>query len=313
LAKRVALLLLATELLVGCSTDRDPSEFFAPNDVGTLVIDGLLIVGKPLPQVTMSRVLSPEVAYTPEAFAEPGATITVQVFPDGLEVSYIESSEPGVYRPERVPTLIVEPRTSYQLRGVSTRGEVVQAQTMTPDPLHVDAWLLLDPVDLAVVRELQTYEALGDSVYFAPENQLVYAEGLLEARFARPEVDAFQLGVFSLDLNSNFVIEPEFFEEDDFDQIERQGSSPALEALEGSVRLPWFAIFFQGRYKYKILALDRNAYDLVRSIPQNDSGFSFGNNLGGNFERPIFHVEGGIGLFGSASADSVGFFIRPRP
>ncbi|NIW25090.1 MAG: hypothetical protein GWN29_11265, partial [Gammaproteobacteria bacterium] len=93
-------------------------------------------------------------------------------------------------------------------------------------------------------------------------------------------------GVFSLDPDSDFVIEPEFFEPDDFEAIDRQGSSPALEVLDGRLRLPWFTIFFQGRYKIRVLALDDNASDWVRSLPQGDSGFSFGGTLGDGFERP---------------------------
>ena len=95
-------------------------------------------------------------------------------------------------------------------------------------------------------------------------------------------------------------------------RVERNGSSPPLEATGGKATLPWFAIFFQGRYKIRILALDANAFDYVRSIARADGGFSFGGAPGDRFERPVFHVQGGIGLFGSASADSVGFFVHPR-
>jgi hypothetical protein len=62
---------------------------------------------------------------------------------------------------------------------------------------------------------------------------------------------------------------------------------------------------------WRTYALDRNWYDLVRSDP--DEGGSFGGLAGDEFERPLFHVEGGIGLFGSAAVDSVGFVVLPRP
>ena len=41
--------------------------------------------------------------------------------------------------------------------------------------------------------------------------------------------------------------------------------------------------------------------------------FSRAGLAGDNFERPLFHVNGGIGIFGSASVDSVGFVVLPRP
>ena len=88
-------------------------------------------------------------------------------------------------------------------------------------------------------------------------------------------------------------------------------SSPVFEATDGRVRLPWFAVFFEGRHLYKIQSLDRNTFDLIRSTPQG--GLAFGGNAGDNFERPIYHIDGGIGLFGSVSVDSVGFTVWPAP
>jgi hypothetical protein len=50
---------------------------------------------------------------------------------------------------------------------------------------------------------------------------------------------------------------------------------------------------------------------LILTLPEFSGGF--GGNAGDDFARPKFNVNGGIGLFGSASADSIGFFILPRP
>jgi hypothetical protein len=305
------LVALVCAVAIGCSTSRDPASLFVPQDVGTLVVDAVLIVGRPAPRVTVTRALSPEVAYTLEAAGETGATVRVQELPSGPVLNYTEDDQPGVYL--STDSTRVKPNTTYALTVVTIDGEIVGAETTTPEAFKVDQWLLLDETGDNVRRELATYDALGDSVYSAPENQVVYADGLLEARFSRPNVVAFQIGVFSLDPESDFVIEPEFFDPEDFEAIERQGSSPALEALDGYLRLPWFTIFFEGRYKIRVLALDRNAADWVRSLPQGDSGFNFGGTLGESFERPIFHVDGGIGLFGSAQADSIGFFVLPRP
>ena len=297
-------------LVLGCSTNRDESEFFSPSAVGTLVLDAMLVVGRPLPTVTLSRALSPSVPYTQEAAAERGATVYIHSLAAGDTILYVEDpSRAGIYQPTMFPT--VTPRSTYEVTAVTSRGEVLRSRTTTPDPFQISAWVLLDDLGQNVVRTFSTYASSGDSVY--SENQVVYAEGLLEARFARPNVPAFQVGIFSLDMDSDYVIDPEYFSEEDFANLDRQGASPALEGPDGTLRLPWFAIFFQGRYKLRILALDNNAFDFVRSIPQDDGAIAFGGNLGGRFERPIFHVEGGIGLFGSASTDSVALFVLPRP
>jgi hypothetical protein len=189
----------------------------------------------------------------------------------------------------------------------------VNAVTRTPPRFPETEWIVLDSDEETVLRRLQTFDSAGEMVYEARQNQLVYSEGLLEARFTRPDVPAFQVGIRSLDLDSDFVIDPDFFEEEDFEDLERSVSSPVLVADDGSLRLPWLAVYFEGRYKVRVFALDRNWYDLIRSSRELGGGdFGFGGNLGDDFEKPIFRVEGGIGLFGSASVDSIGFFIRPR-
>ena len=57
--------------------------------------------------------------------------------------------------------------------------------------------------------------------------------------------------------------------------------------------------------------MDRNWFDLVRTQPEGGGGFGFGGNFGEGVDPPLFHVQGGIGLFGSASVDSTGFRINP--
>ena len=313
--RTVAGAVLAAVLLgsAACSTTRDASEFFVPGDAGTLVVDGMLLVGQPFSRIVVSRVLPAGAVYSADAAAERGATVNVISTTTGVTVRYLESTVPGTYLPLDATGLTVMPEQEYQLSVTTSGGTTVTSRTTTPAAFQIDSWLLLEAVALTVRRELETFESAGDSVYTQPANQLVYADGLLEARFSRPAVEGFQVGISSLDLDSDFVIEPEFFSQEDFDNIKRDGSSPPLEAVDGTARLPWFAIFFEGRYKIRILALDHNSFDYVRSIARADGGFSFGGSPGDRFERPVFHVQGGIGLFGSASADSVGFFVHPRP
>ena len=75
--------------------------------------------------------------------------------------------------------------------------------------------------------------------------------------------------------------------------------------------MPWFAVAYGGRHLFKVYALDQNWYDYTRTNRAENPGFA-GGLAGDSFERPLFRIEGGIGLFGSASVDSVGFFVLPR-
>lgn len=305
-------------LLVACSTEREPGDFFAPGDVDVLVVDAVLIVGQDFPLIRLSRTLAPDVPYTRESAAETGAAITITSPAGGPAVNYEEIGVPGLYAPVWTNQRLVDAETEYELEVVTTRGERLTATTRTPARFAVDTWVLMDSAGQVDERTLATFAEAGDSVYYRPENQLVYAEGLLEARFAAGGAANFagvgyQLALFSLDLDSDYVVDPPFFDDEDFEDLGRMGSSPALVALEGEVRLPWFGIYYEGRHLYKVYTLDLNWYDLVRSTPQAGGGLGFGGNAGDGTDRPIFHVDGGIGLFGSASVDSVGFNILPAP
>jgi hypothetical protein len=297
-------------LLAGCAADRDPATLFAPDDVGTLVVDGLLMVGEPLTEIRLSRAARPDQEYNALLAAESGATVVVTDLNSQVSYPYTEAPQRGRYTTS-LPN-VVAPECTYELRVITASGEQMYALTTTPPAFDVTAWLKLAGDGMTIVDTLRTYDELDTAVYFAPENQLVYNDGLLEARFVRPNVPGFQAGIRSLDLDSTFVIDPDFFSEDDFESLDRTVSSSVLEATDNSVRLPWLAVYFTGRYKIRVVALDDNAFDFVRSAPDDNAGFAFGGNTGDAFQRPIFHVEGGIGLFGSIAADSVGIFVK-RP
>jgi hypothetical protein len=271
-----------------------------------LVIDAVLLVDEDLPSILLSRTGEIDAPFASGAVVETGARVVMSH--EGEEFIYVEEV-PGRYVP--VTTRRVGPRETYELRVTPTRGPEASAVTTTPPRFTVPDWVILDESTLEVRRELEDFSGSEDEAFDA--NELVYAEGLLEARFSRPDVQAFQVAIFSLDEGSDFVIDPDFFDEADFEDLDRVNYSPPLGGIGGNLRLPWFAIFFEGRYKIKIFAIDDNWYDLIRSSPALGGGQGFGGNAGDSFERPIFNVEGGIGLFGAAAVDSVGFRVLPRP
>jgi hypothetical protein len=164
-----------------------------------------------------------------------------------------------------------------------------------------------------VRRELATFAEAGDQSF--EQNRLVHSDGLLEARIGMPAqtiMPPFQVALQSLDPDSDFVIDVSFLDEEDLENFDRHSASPPLIAADGRLRLPWFAVAFGGRYVIRVFAIDMNWYDLIRSFPElSGGGQGFGGNAGDAFERPLFHIEGGIGLFGSAAVDSVGIFVLP--
>ncbi len=298
-------------MLVGCSTERSPDEFYSPTEVGSLVVQGLLFVDQPMPSVRLSRTVAPDVIFDPVAAAVSDADVEI-VRSDGVVFRYREDSiRRGTYVPLDASSP-VEPETSYRLHVMTDEGEELSAVTITPPAFMVSEWVLLDETSLEVIGRFKTFAELGDAVYDAPENQVIYQQGLLEARFQTTGDRVFQVGLFSLNPNSPIVIDADFLSDEDLADLQRQNSSPAFTAPDNAIRLPWFTIFFSGNYKIRIHSVDENWYDLNRSAPELGGGVGFGSNAGDGFERPIFHVEGGIGLFGSAASDSIGFNILPK-
>ena len=298
--------------LVGCKAERDPSSLFGPDASGVLVVDALLIVGQPLPQVLISETVKANAGYSERWEGVGDAEVVIS---QG-EQTFVYSPDfaAGYYLPPPNAPLVL-PNTTYNLR-VRSQGREATAQTITPGRLDIREAVLLDETTLEVVRVLKRYE--DSTVFSVPENRVAYQTGFLEARFDPLPVSGYHLAIESLDLGSDFVIDSDLVGEGDRLDYERYGSSPALAAPDGNLRLPWFAVAFAGPYVMRIYAVDKNWFDLIRSVPEffqddDDRAFQPGGLAGDNFERPLFHVDGGIGIFGSASVDSVGFVVLPRP
>ncbi|MBD3220560.1 DUF4249 family protein [bacterium] len=298
-------------LVAACSPERDENSLFVPADIDVPVVDGLLVVGKSLPEIRLSRTRPPDELYDFAEAAIREADVRV-ITAAGDTARYAErDTTPGIYWPDL--DNVVTPESVYELIVETRRGERITATTTTPPQLVVDAWLRLSSQADEVIAEMQRFEEVGDGVFEAPENQVLYTVGILEARLSSEPPVGYQLSVASLDLGSDFVIDVPFLDDEDLAEIERSGSSPPVEVEDDAVQLPWFSIYFEGRHVWKIHALDRNAYDLIRTSPEEGDGFGFGGNPGDDFDRPIYWIDGGVGLFGSSSVDSLGFYISPAP
>ena len=301
---RSLLVLFALALLGGCAADRAPNSLFGPAVEPQLVVDALLLVGQPLPRLYLRRTAPLDAPYQAQALSVSGARVTIRQDQD----IYIYSADPdstGQYLPPADAPL-VQAQTTYLLE-VDSQGQLLSARTSTPARLVLAEAVLLDPQTLALKQQLKLFAGAGSGVYSAPENQVHYLEGLLEVRFVPVPAAGYQVAIFSLDPDSPFLADAGFGGNDGENRT-RQDGSPALATTDGKVNLPWFTISYGGRHLYKVFALDQNCFDYLRTTGNGGPG----GLAGDNFERPLFHIEGGIGLFGSASVDLVGFFVLPR-
>ena len=74
---------------------------------------------------------------------------------------------------------------------VSVDEREVRAVTRTPGPFQIREAVLLDEETLQVRSHFRTFQDGSDLVFTAPENQVVYLDGLLEARFEPKDVPGY--------------------------------------------------------------------------------------------------------------------------
>ncbi len=301
-----AVALLIVLACAGCSTEREPGSLFGPSESGIPVVDAQLIVGFSFPEILISETTSPEEPWTREQAAVGDAAVQV-VGPDFTLRYTVSDPELGVYFPV-TQLASVAPDTEYRLEVDFPDGRRVRAVTHTPAAFRVNRWVLLEEDGETVIRELATYsDTSGEEIY--EQNRLVHGQGLVEAQYARGDEPGVQVGVFSLDPDSDFAIDVSFLDPEDLEDFQRFESSPALVVPDGRLRLPWLAVFFTGRYQFHVFQVDQNWFNLLLSTPEFGGGTGFGGNTGDSFESPLFAVDGGIGLFGSAAIDSIGIYV----
>ena len=297
--------------LTACAAERQPGDLFGSvKKESEVVVDGVLLVDQLLPELFVRRTLPLDQTYRREAAVVTDAE--VRIFQGDQVFDYApDPTTPGRYLPPpEAPQ--VEALTEYRLE-VDVEGKKVRASTTTPERLRLRQAVLVDEDTQEIVRTLKSFAEVGDEVYTAPENQLTHLEGLIELHLEKAG-EAYQAALFALEENAQLLDEdfPDLFDED-LDAL-RANQSPPFAASDGIVRWPWFAVVYTGRSLIKVYALDHNWFEYARSSPdQQEQGGFAGGLAGENFERPFFQVEGGIGLFGSASVDSVGFVVLPRP
>lgn len=307
--KRIVLL-LAMVLFYACSTERSDDEFFAPGGAGIPVVDATMVVGKPFPDVYVTETLAPNQPFSYDAAGFEDAVVSIAG--GGTTVSYSSGIPFGRYIPEVGE--IVLPETTYRLTVTLRDGRVVRASTTTPGPLRVREWVLLDSSGQNVLQQLSTFDEFPgneDTLYTLDENRLTFGVGLLEVRLEDDPAEGYLVGLQSLDLDSELLVDTSFLDDEDVENFTRVNQSPPFAATQAYIRAPWFAIYYEGRYLARVYKMDRNWYDLARTDPVlGAGGFGFGGEAGDNTTPPLFHVDGGVGLFGSLASDSIGFYVQ---
>ncbi|PWN06380.1 DUF4249 family protein [Rhodohalobacter mucosus] len=291
-------LLFALLMILGTGCD-----LYEQDEYRELVqIESYLVAGRQLPVVRITRTLPIDVEYTFESAALSGAIVSITLLDENggtAEVFPYESgAATGIYIPQD-DTHIVEARRSYRIDVTfSNRDEQLSAVTTVPDQISV----------INDVRESVVYQSDEQlEIVLAPtvqtQNQNVFVFDALALNPTPESLTPFYLAAVNdgdAEIEDFFSNSSGLINEGNFDIM-----------ADGTIFLnfPWIGAAFYGETTVVTNSVDRNVAELLRSQEVQLGGSTLSP---GEIPNLRYNIDGGIGVFGSISSDSVVTnFLRP--
>ncbi len=259
------------------------------------VVQAYLIADNSLPGIRLSSTVAPGDKYVQRDVAVSDATLEVQLLKDdsGIEkVFRYQYSDNGIYMPDT--NAIVLPGRTYKLYitfpGNNTR---ISAETTVPDAFKI----------ISVSEDTVTYNQ-NEPIRF------------LASRISGSNNSKYLFNVIS---QNPITLTPYYKHQLDVDGNKTPAWYLNVQSgiLNGSfftqtgndieLRLPWDVIAFYGSNLVIPNIIDTNLYDFIRSSNTSDENKQLSS---GYINEIIYHIDGGIGIFGSMSRDSLMVYIK---
>ena len=267
-----------------------------------VVLESYAIAGRPLPDVRLSTTIPATEEYIFTEVALSDATIIItQLDGSGQPVADFTYSQHtnGIYRVTDQSTL-VEPGTRYRINvQFENRQEILRAETVVPRQFDI----LSDVEDSYVYQSENQLEILLTATE-SNANQNVYVFNTLTQ-----EPDINNLTPFYSDavINGDSEIE-EFF--NNSSGLINEGNFEINDDQTILLRFPWIGVAFYGANAVVTNSVDTNLADLARSEELQLGGSTLPP---GEIPNLIYNIEGGIGVFGSITTDTLFTrFVRPE-
>lgn len=268
-----------------------------------VVVESYLIAGRNLPDIRVSKTLPIADEYTFEDAGLSNAIIQVTLLDDeGNEEDLFEyapqSQNRGVYSPVSSSHRILPQRTYKLTLNFIDRDEILQAQTTVPDQVTVANEVQREVVyqsDNQLEIILAASETTQDQKFFVFDSLTLEPSQANLTPFYRAAVVDGDSEISDFFKNSSGLIN-----EGNFD-INPDGTI--------SLRFPWIGAAFYGETLVVTNSVDQNLAELVRSQEVQLGGSTLSP---GEIPNLDYNIEGGIGIFGSISSDTVQTrFLRP--
>jgi hypothetical protein len=267
-----------------------------------IVVDGYLIAGKKLGGIRLTRNYPLNTAIPLDEIVLTDAIVTVTEISSNTEFNLTFNPFTFAYEYNEGEYLI-EAGKSYKIdiqARVANRNLTTSSITTVPDR----GFEIVDDVsgpDSLSYRELDENGDLKKFTvsYRNSESTESYIASIVAMQ-----------GGDSTFIEDNPFIDREFLEDDpNLINILKNQRQWAISQASGNnlseIEIEWFSIWFYGQYRVILYAADENYTDylLTHDMIQD---------IDGNLWEPKFHFEGdGIGVFGSAIADTIYFQLNP--
>lgn len=267
------------------------------------VIESYLVADNFLPKIRLSTTVEANQFYDFEVAAVNDAIVEVYLLESGpfsdIEEQFTYSvTSPGTYRPNNNHRVL--PLRTYQVSiTFDHTNDEITAYTTVPESFEILAGVQ-DSIIYQSSEQLQI--TLSESNY--PGRQNIYVFNALSGNPVPENLTPFYAELFQ---DSDTPQEDLNLLANNSSGILNEGNfSPNP---DGSITLsyPWVGIAFYEENKIVANTIDDNVYDFVRSQQVQLGGTTLSP---GEIQNVIYHVEGGIGVFGSLASDTVSTYVK---
>lgn len=259
------------------------------------VVESYLIANSMLPDLLLSKTVPIDEKYNFEDPVVNDADVEVRLLNADSTVaerySYIQR-ENGTYAPAVLDT--VKPERLYQLYISLPNGDRIEAKTYVPGDFEtVNKNLIPDEYEYQGNQQIQLRTTPSSYItdrqtYYIFTVNAVSPDSSKLTPFYRDLVIDQENNIENFTINSSGIINEKNYERNADNTI--------------TLDVPWLSIAFYDTNKVITNAIDDNMYDFVRTQNAQSGGTSLSP---GEIQNIRYHVNGGIGIFGSMSSDTL--------
>ena len=297
--KFLPIFLLSVFSIVGC-------ESYSQDDYEeVVVIESYAVANRPLPPVRVSKTVPAEIEYNFSDAAITNAIVQIVLLDengDDEEVFPYQIAEGNqrMYNPSPESKLhSVLPTRTYRMDvNFNDRDEVIRAYTTVPDQVeiigNVAQNLVYQSSEQLEILIAENERTQTQSVFvFSTVAQEPTIENLTP--FYRASVENGNVELIDLINNASGLINEGNFQRNPDGTV--------------TLRFPWIGVAFFGENLVITSSVDENLDGLVRSQQLQLGGSTLPP---GEIPNLLYNIEGGIGVFGSLSSDTIATrFLRP--